>query len=321
METTGDKLRAVAFALGVHAFALALLFVGLWWQQPIPATDAQGPMVEATLVSSPQQSAAIAKAIASAEKQAAHRDDHDAIPPPQPKPEPMPQDAPQPQQIAPQAPLPKPDTVDQDEVRRLADEAAAQKLQEQEERRKQAQVDLTNQQKQQQEAENRQRLAQQELDRQKLLENIRKQRADAERQVKLEAQKYKQLQDRATQLAQNNAPTATTAPASPPHPPAGNNAKSAALSAAYLKAIRDVVVMNWHTANVPKNVYCKVQFTQLPGGEVLDVNFVDCPLDPASRETVLDALKRTPLPYAGFESVFQRQGTIKLCYPDEACAK
>ena len=319
METTGDRLRAVAFALGVHAFALALLFVGLWWQQPIPATDAQGPMVEATLVRSPQQSAAIAKAIASAEKQAAQRDDHDAIPPPQPKPEPKPQDAPQPQQIAPQASLPKPDTVDQDEVRRLADQAAAQKLQEQEERRKQAQVDLTNQQKQQQEAENRQRLAQQELDRLKLLENIRKQRADAERQVKLQAQKLKQLQDQRAQLAQNDAPPASVAQPTPPRPPLGSGHEGMEMQGRYIKAIKDVALQNWRTGNAPGHVVCKAHIKQLPGGEVFDVSFPDCPYDAAGRQSVEDAFKRTPLPYAGYESVYLREFNIEMCYPEDSC--
>ena len=93
METTWDKVRAILFAMGVHAFALALLFVGLFWQATPKAADAAGPMIEATLVSSPQQSAAIAKAIRAAERKAERQDNHDATPPPQPKPSPQPQDA------------------------------------------------------------------------------------------------------------------------------------------------------------------------------------------------------------------------------------
>ncbi len=318
METTSDKLRAVLLALGVHAFVLALLFAGLFWQPTPAAADAAGPMIEATLMSSPQQSAAIAKEIKAADRTAAKQDDHDATPPPQPKPEPQPQTAPIPRQVAPQAPLPKPDTVDQDEVRRLADQAAAQKLQEQEERRKQAQIDLTNQKQQQQDAENRQRLAQQELERQKLLEDVRKQRADAERQVKLEAQKLKQLQDQRAQLAQNDAPTSS--PAASAQPPSGNNGVAVGLKARYLQAIRGVVQQNWHPVNVLQRVHCRVSFKQLPGGEVFgDPTFSDCPYDALGRASVVDALKRTPLPYTGFESVFEREGTIDMCYPEEAC--
>ena len=325
METSWDKLRAVVFALGVHAVALALMFVGLLWQPAPAAADAAGPMIEATLVSSPQQSAAIAKAIASAQKHTEQKvvpqAAQDSVPPPQPAPEPKPQDAPQPPQPAPQAPLPKPDTVNQDEVRRIADQAAQQQLQEQEERRKQAQVDLTNQQKQQQEAENRQRLAQQELDRQKLLADIRKQRADAERLVKLEAQRLKQVQDQRIQLAQNDAPAAPTAPAAPPHPPAGNNGSKQDANAKYLKAINEALNNNWHRANAPENVHCRVIFRQVrPSGEVTDVQFGDCQFEAAARESI-EALKGIRLPYVGYESVFAPEVNIDMCYPQEACTK
>ncbi len=318
METTWDKLRAVLLALGVHAFALALLFAGLFWQPAPAAADAAGPPIEATLMSSSQQSTAIAKEIKAAERTAVKQDDHDATPPPQPKPEPQPQTAPTPPQVAPQAPLPKPDTVDQDEVRKLADQAAAQKLQEQEERHKQAQIDLTKQQQQQQDAENRQRLAQQELERQKLIEDVTKQHAAAARQLKLEEQKYKQIQDHGAQLAQNNVPTPSAAPAA--QPPSGNNGAAVGLKLRYLQAIRSVVQQNWHPVNVLQRVHCRVSFKQLPGGEVFgDPTFSDCPYDALGRASVVDALKRTPLPYAGFEPVFDREGTIDMCYPEEAC--
>jgi colicin import membrane protein len=310
METTWDKLRAVVFALGLHALVLALLFVGLL-TQPLPAAaDAEGPIVEATLVSSPQQSTAIAKAIKAVERKTTA----DAAPPPQPKPSPKPEDAPQPPQLAPQAPLPKPDVVDQDEVRRAADLAAQQQKQEQEERRKQAQVDLTNQLLQQQQEQNRQRLAQQQL------ADIRKQRADAERQVKLQEQKMKQLQDQAARLAQDNAPP-TVAPPGPVRPPSGNAGDKAGLLAKYKKAINETVQLNWHhdSDRVPERTHCIVQFKQLPGGEVFEVSFPDCPFDAAARDSVEAALKRTPLPYAGFETVFQPQGKIDMCYPEEAC--
>jgi colicin import membrane protein len=319
METTWDKLRAVLFALGVHAFAIGLLFSGLHCQRAPAMADAEGPVIEAMLVSSTQESAAAAKEIKAAERKLAQQSQQDATPPPQPMPEPKPMDAPKPQQLAPQAQLPKPDTVDQQEVRRLAEQVAEQKkLQEQDERRKQEQVDLTNKQQQQQEAENRQRLAQQELERQKQLADIRKLRADAKRKVKLEEQRLKQVQDQRAQLAQNVAPTPTSAPLA--QPPSGNGGVNIGLKARYVLAIRSVVQQNWHTVNVPERVHCRVHFKQLPGGDVFgDPTFSDCPYDALARASVVDALKRTPLPYAGFEPVFDREGTIDMCYPDEEC--
>jgi len=308
METTWDKLRAVVFALGLHVLVLALLFVGLLTQQLPAAADAEGKVVEATLVSSPQQSAAIAKAIKAIEQKATPV----AAPPPQPKPAPKPEDAPQPPQLAPQAPLPKPDVVNQDEVRRVADLAAEQQKQEQEERRKQAQVDLTNQLLQQQEEQNRQRLAQQQL------AEIRKQRADAERQVKLQEQKMKQLQDQAARLAQNDAPP-TIAPPGPVRPPSGNAGTRQDANARYLAAIKDALDHNWHRSGVPEGVHCKVVFSQeRPTGEITDVHFVNCQFDAPARESVQE-LKGILLPYKGYESVFASQVNIDMCYPEEAC--
>ena len=315
METTWDKLRAVLLALGLHVLVLALLFVGLLWQ-PLPAAaDAAGPAIEATLISSPQQSNAVAKAIAAAEEKADR-----AAPPPQPIPERRPQDAMQPQQPAPQAPLPKPDTIDQDEVRRLAEQAAEKKQQEQEERRKQAQIDLTNQQQQQLEAQNKQRLAQQELEKQQKLDTIRKQLADAKRATLLQEQKLKQLQDQRAQLTQNNAPASTSQPVAS-SPQSGANGDDQGLLERYRRAIIDVTNSNWIHTDVPERVHCTIQFTQIPGGEVIDVKYLNCPFTAAARESVDRAMRKTPLPYAGFEPVFARQGTVDFCYPTEACRK
>ena len=96
METTWDKLRAVVFAVGLHVLVVGLLFIGL--ARPVTASaDAAGPIIQATLVSSPQQSAAIAKAIKALDQKTAPD-----TAPPLPKPEPKQQDVPQ-QQLAPQA--------------------------------------------------------------------------------------------------------------------------------------------------------------------------------------------------------------------------
>ncbi|MEO7478520.1 MAG: cell envelope integrity protein TolA [Lysobacteraceae bacterium] len=318
METTWDKLRAVLLALGLHLLVLAVLFVGLRWQHLPTAADAAGPVIEATLVSSPQQSRAVVKAVKAAEQKA----DPEATPPPQPQPEPRPQDAPQPQQAAPQAPLPKPDTVNQDEVRRLAEQAAEKKQQEQEERRKQAQIDLTNQQQQQQEAQNKLRLAQQELEKQQKLDAIRKQLADAKRATLLQEQKLKQLQDQRAQLAQNNAPaTATQAAASVPQ--SGANGADQGLLEQYKRAIIEVTNNNWIHTDVPERVHCIIQFTQIPGGEVIDVKYLNCPFTAAARESVDRAMHKSSLPYAGYEKVFPqlRQWSLDFCYPQEACRR
>lgn len=321
METTWDKLRAVLFALGIHALALAMLFVGLLWEPTPAAADAQGPMIEATLVSSPQQAASVARAIQSAQQKSVRKTvprEDTTPPPPQPKPEPKPQDAPQPAQPVPQAVMPKPDKIDQEEVRRVAEMAAEQKLlQEQEARHKQAQIDLSRQ-REQQDAENRQRLAQQQLEQQQKIVENRKLLAAAAREVKLKEERLKQLQDQAARLAQNT-PSANASPATPPHPPSGNAGRGKDLQADYLKAIRETVVQNWQTGSAPPHVICKAHVKQIPGGQVLEVSFPACPFDAVGRQSVQDAFERTPLPYAGYEPVFLREFTIDLCYPEDPC--
>ncbi len=59
---------------------------------------------------------------------------------------------------------------------------------------------------------------------------------------------------------------------------------------------------------IPRGQRCRLTIRQLPGGEVVDVQFAaGCPYDDAGRRSVEAAVLRAqPLPYRGFESVFQR---------------
>jgi colicin import membrane protein len=310
METTSDKVMAVAGSLGLHALVMLALYLGLLRQPELDASGDEGPAIEATLVSTPQQVAAAIRRIEAEPKPA----EPVPPPPPQPKPEPAPQDAQQPQQPIPQARIPKPETVDQDEVRRAGELAAEKKQQEQDEKRRQAQLDLSRQQ-EQQEAENRQRALQQQLERDKQLAQIRKERAEADRQVKLQEQKLKQLADAAARSSTPSPAAAAATPAAAAGPPP----ESMSLRARYLTAIRAVVNQNWRHDGVPERTHCTVKFKQVPGGEVFEVGFGDCPFDANAKASVEDALKRTPLPYSGFESAFLREGTIDMCYPEEAC--
>jgi colicin import membrane protein len=73
--------------------------------------------------------------------------------------------------------------------------------------------------------------------------------------------------------------------------------------------------------SVPERVHCKVHITQTRGGQVTDVQFLNCPLDDAGRGAVDEALRKTQLPYAGYESVFLQELDMDFCYPIEACAQ
>src|SRR3546814_19565796 len=69
------------------------------------------------------------------------------------------------------------------------------------------------------------------------------------------------------------------------------------------------MLRNWtRPENIPLGQRCRIYITQLPGGDVMSAK-VDpsCPYDELGRRSVEAAvLKAKPLPYAGFESVFQR---------------
>ncbi|MBS0458154.1 MAG: cell envelope integrity protein TolA [Proteobacteria bacterium] len=309
MPTTPAKLRAVAGSLAIHALIGLVLYWGLLMQTEVRNAGGQGPAIEATLISAPLRGPVAHIPHASPDK---------PKPQPQPKPQPpAPAPAPQPVplQMKSQTQLPKPDTINQDEIRRNAQLAAEQARKEQDERRRQAQIDLDRKQ-QQLEAENRQRQMQADENAKKLAQ-LRAERAEAERQVKLAQQKLKQDQDMRRQLAQASAPVAA-----PAHPQASaSNAGDTGLLGKYKQAINDQVNLSWVHTGVPEQVHCKVRFTQIPGGEVIDVKFLDCPLDAAGRDSVERAMQKAPLPYAGFESVFSRQGEVDFCYPTEKCTR
>lgn len=302
----GDEglLRPVLMALGLHLALVVILLLAGWWQPAPQVVSVAGPVVEASLVVSPADVAAAERAMQEAPKPAVE----EAAPPPQPLPAPRPEISPEQVQPAPQEQLPEPDTVDQEAVARLAlEQQQAKEREEQEARRRQEQIDLTEREKQA-ETERRQRLREQ-------LEAVRKEREDAERRTKLEEQRLQQLADRQA------APAPRPEPARDAVQAGGNNGVDTDLAAKYALAMHQTAQLNWNRALAPERVPCKVRFTQIPGGEVIDVSFLSCGFDAQARESVERALRRSPMPYTGFEPVFARQIDLTFCYPEEACPR
>jgi colicin import membrane protein len=135
----------------------------------------------------------------------------------------------------------------------------------------------------------------------------------AEQLTRLEEQRMQQLADLSPPTPKPPKPTIA------PTQPAGNNGQAKGLEAAYIAALKQTAQDNWNTSLAPERVNCQVRFTQMRGGEVLNVEFIDCPYDPQGRESVERALRKERMPYAGFEDVFQRMITLKMCYPREDC--
>lgn len=304
-ETRADTAQALVLALLLHLLLFALMFAGLWWTRSAAPPSAAGSPVSAELIDASDLSAAMRRTLADRPEPVEEPlpappepEEEDVTPLPQPIPEPLPQDSPvEPQQQA-QERVPEPEPVEQEEVDRnaIAEET---RQREQEEKRRQEQIDLTERLRQE-EAEKKRRLAQQQ--REAELKKVRDEMAKAKREAELAEQKLKQLADR--RAAQAAEAAAASAP-----PPPGNEGVDPGLSARYAAAIQAAVLAQWtRPENIPLGQRCRIYITQLPGGDVMSAK-VDpsCPYDERGRRSVEAAvLKAKPLPYAGFESVFQR---------------
>lgn len=295
-ERRDDTLLAFGGSLLLHAGLVAMVFVAIWLKPTVQPADVAGPVIEAVLVdfTAPPLPAASAKP-------------KPAAPKPQPVKPPRPVDP------EPPKPAPAQDRIDQEKVR-LAAEALEKAEREQEELRKQQQIDLDRQ----------DELTQMERERQKQLEDIRKLREEAERKRKLEEMKLAQLQDKQKQtdadrqreLEQQRMAELTAAEAQR----AGTNGRDDSLKGQYIVAISQWADRNWRRPDTLREGFrCMLTVKQIPGGDVIEVNASNCVGDPLVIRSVEAAVQREPLPYRGFESVFERIVTIPFCYPREIC--
>jgi colicin import membrane protein len=302
IETRQDKIISLVLAIGLHLALFGLLFVGMLWDKPPEAPSVRGEPITATLVMGGAQEATPTP------PRRAQQAERVTAPPPQPTPEPRPQTAEAPPQPAPQAPVQNPDTEDAERAARNA-LAEAERLQE-EQREKQRQEQVLLEQQAQQEAERQQRLREQaERERQAELDKIRQQREEAERKTRIEQERLKQLEDlRNQQQRPGNSDQqrqATQAPAE-----VGNRGVDDSLKGRYEMAIRQAVQNNWLRPDTAQpGISCTLDIVQIPGGEVISANVASpCNADELTRRSIEAAvMKAQPLPYEGFQSVFQRQ--------------
>lgn len=300
--------KAITYAIGLHLLLAVLLWLSSWLTWDHDSASAAGlPVMDASLDASAADIRAAERALQHVPEPlplpVEETAEEETVPPPQPIEEPRPQDSPTPQQQVAQERIPVPDTQDQDEASRLA-LSQEKALQEQEQKRRQEQIDLTEQ-KRVEEAQKQQRLAkqQEEADKQKKLDEIRRLRSQAAKDAQLAEQKLRQLADaRARQTTSPAAATGTSAPA-------GNNGVDDGLLAKYIAAIQQQVSGQWtRPESVPLGTRCRVVIKQLPGGNVLSAEVQPgCAMDQAGQDSLERAvLKAQPLPYRGFESVFNR---------------
>lgn len=281
-----QNAQALFFALALHAAFIGLVWLASVWVLPTSKPASQGQPVQASLN--------ISKADLARARQAIRQASQD-----QPKPEPRPQTSVEPLQMTAQDWVDRPDPQNQEQVDRFG-ALPSDALTEQDLKQKQAQIELTEDIRKAKEAENRQRLMQQQL------ADVKKQRAELAQEI--EAKKLEAL-----------ANVGKTAPNRGPGRPEGQAGTSNNATSKYIAAMNATARANWNTAQIPNQTRCKIELTQIRGGEVIDVSFLSCPLDSAGRESIERALFKTPMPYAGFEAVFQRKVSLTFCYPDEVC--
>ncbi|HET7062993.1 MAG TPA: hypothetical protein VFI49_01870 [Rudaea sp.] len=286
MESIGDKTRAYIYALLVHLVCIAVMFVGLLWTKAAAPISVPGPIIEAELVGP----SAAPKPVAARPKPA----------PPKPveKPPEKPPEPPPPQPAEP----PKTDAIEREKIAEIALQKAEQEKKAEEEKRKREQTLLEDQQ--------RERLKQ--------IEDIKRQREAAEKKRKLEQEKLAQLQDLSKQKPQK-APPQKAQPQVPEavQPTTGTNGNDTGLLAEYSAAIINVVKLNWNRPdNAQPGLRCTLKVIQLPGGDVMSVKAVaPCNADQVTRASIEEAVtKAQPLPYKGYEKVFARELTLIFFY-------
>jgi colicin import membrane protein len=300
MENRKETARAVVLAALLHILIVGSLALGilpcttyeqLFEMVDLPAAwnpmscpkplELPGQIIEATLVGptgSPPPRAIKAKPV------------------PDPTPPPPASDTPPPP--TPEKPVIKtlppvvkqPDVKDQEKVVDDAPQKAedAKKIQEEKQRQHQAEIDAQAEQK-------------------KKVDEIFKQLDLAKAQSQKEQNKTKQAKQQLADLQ------ASKDDGKPDLPKAdqlqsGTNGPDTGLLGQYLAAVQNAVTSNWLRPDNMPNASCVVHIVQLPGGQVMSAK-VDssCSYDDAGKRSIENAVLRAqPLPYQGFEKVFQR---------------
>jgi colicin import membrane protein len=279
-----DRIYAGLLSLGVHLIAIGLVLAGAWWQQwRSPPPSVAGEPIEAIIWTGPVPGQA---------------------PPPRAAPRPTPQPA---------AAQRRPDTRQQDKVAAITPQPTPERapVEQRERQRQPRQVDLDAEERSRRErAEAARQALEADRRRQEELQRLRAEREYAERQARLEQERLKQLADLAA-----SQPAAQ--PSQRPQPPPGNEGLDESLAARYAIAIQQLVTQNWlRPETVRPGLSCRLRIIQIPGGEVISAEVLaPCNADELTRRSIEAAVLRAqPLPYRGFESVFQREIVFNFRY-------
>ncbi|GGZ51708.1 hypothetical protein GCM10008101_00900 [Lysobacter xinjiangensis] len=299
-----DDASAIALAVALHLGLAALLWLAM---RPSDAVQASAGGIAADVVAVGDLSAAMQRTLRD-RPEPVEEPVEEPLPEPLPdEPEPQPEVVPPPAQPEPQVQLPQPEAVEQEEVVDTPTpvKATETKVQEAKNRQRQAELDRIAQAKAQADAKAKADAAREveqrriAAEREKQLNEIRQRRAAASRAAIAAEQRLAQL----------------TAPRSGGSPTPGPGAASAGagdddgLRARYAAALQEAIRSKWtRPDNVQSGSLCRLVIRQLPGGEVMDVQVSSpCSYDDLGQRSIEAAVRKAqPLPYTGFEKVFER---------------
>ncbi len=295
-ESWQDQARAVALSIGIHLICFGLIGMGLWWQKHTRPLSVAGAPIEAVLWTGPLPSVAPTA----------------APPPARATPRPPPAKA------EPAQPIQRPDTVDRERAAALTQQQSIERAQrEEQERQRQRQVELSEQERQAR-AEAARRALEDDRRRQEELAQARAERELAERQSRVQQERLAQLSDLDRQQPAER-PAPVEGPLAEPREaePVGNFGTDTGLAARYMLAIQQTVTQNWLRPDTTRpGLQCRLRIIQIPGGEVINVQVMSpCNGDDLARRSIEAAVLRAqPLPYSGYESVFQREIDFNFRY-------
>lgn len=277
-----DDAAAIALAIALHAGLALLLWVAM---RPTAVVQESSGGMAADVLDIGQLSAAMRSTLQNRPEPVV-----EPLPEPVPEPEAVPEAQPEPQQV-----LTQPEEVEQEAV---VDQPTPVKATEdvvQQEKHRQQQVDLTNPTAAQQQAQRL--LAQRETQ----LAEIRRRRAAAAREALAAEERLQQMTANSGGGAAEESARSDAA--------ASGGGQDDGLRGRYAAALQEAIRSKWtRPDNVAPGALCRLVIRQLPGGEVVDAQVGSpCAYDEQGRRAIEAAvLKAQPLPYAGFESVFER---------------
>lgn len=290
VERPSDRWVSIAMSVTLHGALVAALAYGFWKyhksQPPTPNLAIQATVVDPRSVSAaPQQALPQPKATQPTPTPPAETQ---TTPPPPPQPAPEEPTGP---------PEPTPDELAQ---RQQAEKEQQQKAQAEQQAAEQRKLDEQKQEQQRQEEQKRQAQQKAEADRKAAAKKREAQRL-AEQKRQEEAQRQVDEQDKAQAEANLKQDLAAEERAAA--------ARSSGAMASWEAQIKARIRSQWSPpATAKPGIECVLDVTQIPGGQVVNVQIGSCNGDQAVRDSIqVAAYRASPLPPPPDPSLFVRQ--------------